>query len=78
MCCYTCGTLGHVRRNCPDHTLAGPKEAKGRAQGQSQVATIVPKEVSDPAAKGTTIKVADPVDEAIRNCIGHYAWHLRW
>ena len=67
--CYTCGALGHVRRNCPDRTLAGPKEAKGRAQGQSQVATIVPNEVSDPAAKGPTIKVADPVDEAISNAL---------
>ena len=67
--CYTCGALGHVRRNCPDRTLAGPKEAKGRAQGQSQVATIVPKGVSDPAAKGTTVKVADPVDEAISNVL---------
>ena len=69
MRCYTCGALGHVRRNCPDRTLAGPKEARGRAQGQSQVATIVPKGVSDPAAKGTTVKVADPVDEAISNAL---------
>ena len=67
--CYTCGALGHVRRNCPDCTLAGTKEAKGQAQRQSQVATIVPKGVSDPAAKGTTVKVTDPVNEAIRNVL---------
>ena len=33
------------------------------------MATIVPKGVSDPAAKGTTVKVADPVDEAISNAL---------
>ena len=54
MRCYTCGALGHVRRNCPDRALAGPTEAKGRAQGQSQVATIVPKGVPDPGAKETS------------------------
>ena len=69
MWCYTCGALGHVRRICPDCTLAGPKEAKGRAQGQSKVATIVPNGVSDPAAKGTTVKVTDPVDEAISDVL---------
>ena len=67
--CGACVALGHVRRNCPDRTLAGHKEAKGRAQGQSQVATIVPKGVSNPAAKGTTVKVTDPVDEAISNVL---------
>ena len=38
-------------------------------QGQSQVATIVPKGVSDPAAKETTVKVTDPVDEAISDVL---------
>ena len=33
------------------------------------MATIVPKGVSDPAAKGTTVKVTDPVDEAISDVL---------
>ena len=33
------------------------------------MATIVPKGVSGPAAKGTTVKVADPVDEAISDVL---------
>ena len=56
----------HVRRNCPDHTLAGPKEAKGRAQGQSQVVFL--RECQTQVLR-ELVKVTDPVDEAISDVL---------
>ena len=57
--------MGHVRRNCPDHVLAGPKKSKGKRQGQSHVATIVHAEVPAEDSMGMVTVEIDSVDEAI-------------
>ena len=35
--CYTCGAMGHVRRNCPDCALAVPRNPKGNHQERAML-----------------------------------------
>ena len=62
--------MGHVRRNCPDRVLAGPKQSRGKSPGQSHVATIVHAEVPAEDSMGTVTVEVDPVDEAIGSVMG--------
>ena len=57
--------VGHVRKNCPNRGLAGPKESRGKSSGQSQVATIVSTGVHAEGIMDTVAVEVDPVDEAI-------------
>lgn len=60
--CYTCGAVGHVRKDCPDRGLAGPKESRGKSSGQSQVATIVRTGVHAEGTMDAEAVEVDPVD----------------
>ena len=62
--------MGHVRRNCPNHILAGPKESKGKSSVQGHVATIVHAGVHAEDSMGTVAVEVNPVDKAIGSMKG--------
>ena len=62
--------MGHVRRNCPDCVLVGPKESKGKLSEQSHVAMRVHAGVPAEDSMDMVAVEVDSVDKAIGSVMG--------